>query len=85
MLLSVEARNAQLFCWPRNEKITAGVKIGIRAGMTAHHSWGLAVRKTAATSMADTTHKRTAILCAQERTGSTRIETSLSAMKYSNS
>jgi len=55
--------------------------MGMSAGMSAHHSWGFAVRKTAATSMADTTHKRTAILRAHERTGRIRMET-LSALNH---
>jgi hypothetical protein len=29
---------AQLLDWTRREKIAAGVKIGISAGMSAHHS-----------------------------------------------
>lgn len=56
--------------------------MGMSAGMSAHHSWGFAVRKAAATSMADTTHKRTAILRAHERIGSIRMETSPSALNH---
>jgi hypothetical protein len=44
----------------RFEKIAAGVKIGMRMGMGAHHSWGLAVRNAAATSMAATKQIRMA-------------------------
>jgi hypothetical protein len=35
--------------------------------MIAHHSWGLAISKLAATSIAATKHMRIAILIAQER------------------
>jgi hypothetical protein len=44
------------------------------AGMIAHHSWGLAVSKAAAASMATTTHKRTAILRAHKPMGNTRMD-----------
>jgi len=56
-----------------NEKMTAGVKSGISAGMTAHHNTGLAMSKAAATSRAATTRIRIAILSPQERIG--RIST----------
>jgi hypothetical protein len=58
----------------RSEKIAAGVKIGMSTGMIAHHSWGLAVRKAAATSMAATKQRRMAILSGYERVDSIRIE-----------
>jgi hypothetical protein len=45
-------------------------------GMTAHHSWGFAVKKAAARSMAATKQRRMAILSAQERVDSIRMEIS---------
>jgi hypothetical protein len=42
--------------------------------MIAHHTWGFAARKAAATSMAATEHKRIAILSAQERPGRSCME-----------
>jgi hypothetical protein len=47
------------------KKITAGVKMGMSPGMSAHHSWGFAVRKTTAMLMAHTKQIRMAILRAQ--------------------
>jgi hypothetical protein len=43
--------------------------MGMSTGMSAHQSWGFAVRKAAATSMAHTEHSRTAILNAHDRSG----------------
>lgn len=64
--------------WSRREKIAAGVKIGMRAGMSAHHTRGFAVTKTAATSMAHTEQIRTAILRAQVGSGNVRTKDSSS-------
>lgn len=61
----------------RHEKIAAGVKMGMIAGMIAHHSRGFAMRKAAAASMAPTRQMRIAILIAQERSGNTCIQISL--------
>jgi hypothetical protein len=51
----------------RPVKMATGVKMGMSTGMIAHHSWGLAISKLAATSIAATKHMRIAILIAQER------------------
>jgi hypothetical protein len=56
------------------EKITAGMKRGMSAGMTAHQIWGFVVRKAAATSMATTEPMRKAILRAQDLGGSNCID-----------
>jgi len=56
--------------------------MGMSAGMSAHHSWGFAVRNTAAISMAHTKHKRMAILRAQERSGNMCMRIPLSMLDY---
>jgi hypothetical protein len=74
--------SVQLLDWTRIGRIATGVKMGMSAGMVAHHSWGFAARKAAATSMAATKHKRIAILSAQERTGRSCMDTPLSAFYF---
>jgi len=41
--------------------------MGMRIGMSAHHTWGFAMSKLAATSIAATKQRRIAILTAHER------------------
>jgi hypothetical protein len=52
------------------------------AGMIAHQTWGLAVSKAAAASIATTAHKRIAILTAHVRTGRTCMEASVSSLPF---
>jgi hypothetical protein len=80
--LSPEARDVQLSDSTRYEKIAAGVRTGMSAGMIAHQNCGFAVSKAAAPSIATTEHKRIAILTAHVRTGRTCMEASVSAFYF---